>query len=175
MTPCPLPSISLLRQRLVLKDGCLYWLPIPVTRPHDITWNKKNAGRRVGCPKGNGYEMFHFNRRALLVNRVVFALSNGADPGRMLVDHANGKRADNNPINLRLATNAENVQHRSAPGKNNTSGVVGVCWHKGASKWCASIRVNGRNIHLGLFTDLAAAAGVRREAEKTHFRLKETR
>ena len=88
------------------------------------------------------------------------------------MDHANWVRSDNRPGNLRLATNTENVQHRSGPGKNNTSGVVGVYWHKAAGKWCAGIRVNGKNVHLGLFTDIKQAALARTAAEQTYFRFK---
>ena len=171
----PLPPIDSLRSRLFVHDGGLYWRPVAARRPHDVTWNKKNAGCRVGAPKGNGYEMFHLDGRALLVHRVVYALANGVDPGSMTVDHANGKRADNRPENLRLATNTENVQNRSGPGKNNTSGVVGVYWHKAAKKWHASIRVNRKNIHVGLFDDLLNAAAARAAAETKHFKLKGSR
>ena len=171
----PLPLMSQLHARLFLHEANLYWRPISTRRATDVTWNKKHAGRRVGVPKGNGYEMFRLDGRSLLVHRVVFALAHGSDPGQKIVDHADGKRANNNPRNLRLATNMENVQHRNGPGANNTSGVVGVYWHKASGKWAASIRVNGNSIHLGLFTVIEKAVSVRQTAEIKHFRLKGTR
>lgn len=36
---------------------------------------------------------------------------------------------------------------------NNTSGLVGVCWHKIARKWTADIMCNGKRRRLGLFED----------------------
>jgi len=32
-----------------------------------------------------------------------------------------------------------------------TSKYIGVNWHKGAKKWHAKIRVNGKMVHLGYF------------------------
>lgn len=167
-----LPPLAELRARLLLQDGRLYWRPLQGATPHVITWNKKHAGRPVGVPKGNGYLMFRLDGRCLLAHRVVYALHHGVDPEGLTVDHANGDRTDNRPANLRLATNRENVQHRVGPGLNNRSGVVGVYWHKGARKWAANIRVDGVNRHLGVFTDISAAAAVRNAAEQRYFRLK---
>lgn len=167
-----LPPVAELKARLLLRDGRLYWRTLPGAGPHTITWNKKHAGRPVGVPKGNGYLMFRLGGRCLLVHRIVYALHHGVDPVGLTVDHANGDRADNRPENLRLATNRENVQHRIGPGLNNRSGVVGVYWHKGARKWAASIRLNGVNRHLGVFTDISSATAVRKAAEQQHFRLK---
>lgn len=167
-----LPDLGTLRTRLSLEDGVLWWRPVEVKRPADATWNAKHAGRKVGVPKGNGYLMFRLGGRCLLVHRVVYALACGVDPVGSTVDHANGNRSDNRPENLRLATNQENVQYRSGPGANNTSGVVGVYWSKASKKWAASIKLGGRNAHLGVFTDLAVAAAVRAAAEQKHFRLK---
>lgn len=42
--------------------------------------------------------------------------------------------------------------------KTSTSKFRGVCWHKIARKWVASIKVKGKLIHIGLFTDEADAA-----------------
>ena len=40
----------------------------------------------------------------------------------------------------------------------NTSGVKGVYFNKLARKWQAHIKVNGVRVHLGMYSDLGAAA-----------------
>jgi len=47
----------------------------------------------------------------------------------------------------------------------NTSGRTGVYWHKGASKWAASITYKGRQHHLGLFESFDCAVSARESAE----------
>lgn len=54
----------------------------------------------------------------------------------------------------RPATNARN---RKTP-RNNTSGYMGVTWHKRDRKWVAQIMVKGRHIHLGYFSTAEEAA-----------------
>ncbi len=68
----------------------------------------------------------------------------------MQLDHENLDKKDNRRANLRLATNQQNQANRP-PGKNNTSGIKGVHWHKMAKGWAARIGVNGRRFHLGTF------------------------
>jgi hypothetical protein len=87
------------------------------------------------------------------------------NPGKMQVDHINNDKTDNRRNNLRLCTQAENVRNASKYS-SNTSGVIGVCWHKQHKKWAAVIRLNRKATHLGLFDDLAEAAHVRDAAAK---------
>lgn len=60
------------------------------------------------------------------------------------------------------------MAHKRAISKSNTSGVVGVTYSASRGKWCASIALNGKSIHLGRFNDLSAAAEARRNAEKQY-------
>ena len=80
------------------------------------------------------------------------------------IDHINGCRSDNRISNLRECNQEQNGQNRG-PQRNNSSGYKGVKWHKGAKKWAAAIKANGKHIHLGLFTDKEDAAKARKEAE----------
>ena len=66
------------------------------------------------------------------------------------IDHINHNRLDNKWSNLRKASRKENMQNYKKPA-TNTSGYMGVCWHKNAKKWIASIRINNKRIHLGSF------------------------
>ena len=45
--------------------------------------------------------------------------------------------------------------------KNNTSGFVGINWHKGNNKWVAKIKVNKIVIHLGYFNSVQEAVQAR--------------
>jgi len=52
--------------------------------------------------------------------------------------------------------------------KDNTSGVVGVCWDKRARKWQASITLDGRTKGIGNFKSKADAIAARKAAEIDH-------
>lgn len=52
---------------------------------------------------------------------------------------------------------------------DNTSGHKGACWDKKCKKWAAPIMVDGRNIYLGLFSDIQDAIAAREAAEIKYF------
>ena len=86
------------------------------------------------------------------------------------IDHKNGElsRFDNRKYNLRIATRSQNQMNKGKQ-KNNTSGIVGVGWHKATGKWAAYITVNKKQIHLGLFDKKEDAVKARKEAENKYF------
>jgi hypothetical protein len=86
------------------------------------------------------------------------------------IDHKNGERSrhDNRKSNLRIATRSQN-QMNKCKQKNNTSGTVGVGWHKLSNKWSAYIAVNKKQIHLGLFDRKEDAIAARKIAEDKYF------
>jgi hypothetical protein len=84
-------------------------------------------------------------------------------------DHIDRNPLNNRRSNLRLVTKTENMRNRGTP-KNNTSGVKGVCWHKGVSKWIAQIKLSGRITHLGYFSAFDDAVAARKTAEKLMWR-----
>lgn len=83
------------------------------------------------------------------------------------IDHINHVRSDNRWINLREATNQENCKNRSISIRNK-SGVVGVRWTKGKTKWAAYIHVNSKDKYLGFFFDKFEAICARKSAENKH-------
>ena len=86
------------------------------------------------------------------------------------IDHKDGEssRNDNRKSNLRIATRSQNQMNKGKQ-KNNTSGVVGVGWHKATDKWAAYIAINNKQIHLGLFDKKEDAIKTRKEAEDKYF------
>lgn len=86
-------------------------------------------------------------------------LMNVVDP-KVLVDHVDGNGLNNQrSTNLRIATGSQNGMNRRKQN-NNTSGFKGVGWHKQCEKFTATIAINGRNKHLGLFSTAEEASKV---------------
>lgn len=54
-----------------------------------------------------------------------------------------------------------------SPPKNNTSGYVGVCYHKHAKKWRSYINIDKKREYLGYFDtrEKANRARLRREGD----------
>ena len=78
------------------------------------------------------------------------------------------ERIDNDgiyePSNCKWGTSLEqSINQRTR--KNNTSGFTGVTWSKKASKWYASIRIDGNKVHLGGFDNKEEAFDARKIAE----------
>ena len=85
------------------------------------------------------------------------------------VNHIDHNRTNNNVSNLRYATDSENCQNCSMTPRN-TSGAIGVCFNPKNNKWKSTIKVNGRQKHLGYFVLKEDAIRVRQEAEILYFR-----
>lgn len=75
-----------------------------------------------------------------------------------VVDHINGNELDNRKINLRLCTNAQNIQNRTCLQKDNTSGYKGVFRSITKGRWFARLCSNGKQIYLGTFKNKRLAA-----------------
>jgi hypothetical protein len=104
--------------------------------------------------------------RRIYLHRVVLKLGSG---GGMVVDHLNGDGLDNRKSNLRVVTSSQNQRNRAGAQVNSASGVRGVYWHAQRSKWAAAIRVQGKNISLGLHDDMTAAIAARLAGEKAYW------
>jgi hypothetical protein len=78
-------------------------------------------------------------------------------PKGMLVDHADGNKANNCRLNLRICTRQEN-QRNTAKHGGTTSRFKGVSFDRRLRKWGAAIQAGGKRIWLGYFTDEAEAA-----------------
>lgn len=76
---------------------------------------------------------------------------------RKVVDHLNHNPLDNRKCNLRVTTSKEN-RRRSRKPSTNTSGYKGVHWHIKNNHWAATIKVDGKSIHLGVYSTAKEAA-----------------
>lgn len=93
----------------------------------------------------------------------------GFPPPGYVIDHINGNGLDNRRENLRIITTGQNTTWRAIQ-RNNTSGFRGVSWNKSKKRWDAKIKVNGKAMHLGRFTNKEDAARAYDKAAREHFK-----
>jgi hypothetical protein len=90
------------------------------------------------------------------MHRIITAAPEGMD-----VDHINHDGLDNRRHNLRVVTRSVNLMNQLPTGRN-TSGTIGVYWHKASGKWMAA----AAGKYLGLFAEKSDAAGARAKYEE---------
>ena len=96
----------------------------------------------------HGYFVVGIGNKKMLHHRVVFYAHNQYwdihDFSTLnLIDHRDNNKQNNNPNNLRIATNQQNTWNR----KN----AKGYSWDKKRKKWHAQICVNSKNKYIGFF------------------------
>lgn len=94
----------------------------------------------------------------------------GIIPSGLMPDHIDRNKLNNQRSNLRLVTRSQNYRN-SGLSTRNTSGFRGVSWDKAREKWDARITVNGVQIHLGRFDNLAEASMAYKAEVSKHFAL----
>lgn len=129
-------------------------------------WNSRYAGKPAGYIDNRGYVGVRIFNRAHAAHRVIWLWMTGEFPAAG-IDHKNHVKDCNRWSNLRSATQSENCKNTSL-SRRNTSGVLGVFWHKGKSTWAAQIVINKRTVNLGFFHDKNAAVAARKDAERLH-------
>jgi len=134
-----------------------------------FTWASTRRGRKVGNTAGYlntiGYIIIQINGKKYKAHRLAWLYVHGYLPE--FIDHENHIRDNNWILNLQDATRIENGKNLSIY-KNNSSGVTGVNWHKTTNKWRASIGINNKDKHLGLFTDKFEAICTRKSADNKY-------
>lgn len=165
-------DVELLRKLIACdpETGALTWLPRPREMfPDENSWRgfqSSVVGASALISRCHGYRYGKLLGRKYYAHRVVWALCNGEWPPEQ-VDHINGDRSDNRIRNLRAVSKNENCRNICIP-KTNTSGVLGVRWSKAAGKWCARLKTGGKDVHLGLFDTIEAAAQARAAANERY-------
>lgn len=119
------------------------------------------AQRRL--PMINGKQQAACLHRVIMSRVLSIALARHQE-----VDHISGDGLDNRRSNLRLASSTQNKWNRTAP-LTSISGTYGVTWYAQMQKWRARIKVNGKEINLGLFKDMGDAIAARHAAEVKYF------
>ena len=74
---------------------------------------------------------------------------------KLVVNHIDIDKLNNNVSNLEIVTSRENSNKKHI---KSTSKFVGVSWHKANKKWLAQILINGKLKYLGCFTNELSAS-----------------
>lgn len=131
------------------------------------TSGRAMAGSKCGDTDSKGYWRLRVDGRRYLAHRLAWFYMTGEWPPNE-VDHKNLVRTDNRWGNLRLSDEFTNKRN-TATYKNNKSGLKGVSWHVCSKKWRARIRIDGREVNLGLFDTTEEANAAYAAAAKMHF------
>lgn len=146
------------------QDGRLIWKERPMSdfrtsRGYNL-FIHKHAGKEAGCID-KGYHRVVIGKTIFPSHRLIFFMHYGYFPE--VIDHIDGNPSNNRLDNLRAATIKQNARNVKTP-KNNTSGVKGVYFHKAINKWTASVKIEGRLKHLGVFEAMEDAISARKLA-----------
>ena len=133
-----------------------------------FTWVKETKlrakrGNIAGYVETTGYIRIWIDEKIHHAHRLAWLYMYGKFPKEQ-IDHINHERSDNRIINIREVTIRENGKNQSMSPRN-TSGVVGVHWHKARKRWLARIKVDGKSYELGAFTEFSDAVNARKNAE----------
>lgn len=135
-----------------------------------FTWKCGNSHTKEGdiaeTILNKGYLGICINQKRYPAHHLAWLYVYGKFPDKQL-DHINHIKTDNRIANLREVSNREN--HQNMPiQQNNTSGNTSVYYIKSSKRWKASIKINGKDIHLGVFPTKEEAISARRNAEKNY-------
>lgn len=83
---------------------------------------------------------------------------------KLVVDHIDFNKQNNNINNLRIVNSRENSSHKE---KQFTSKYTGVRWRNDRKKWTSQICINNVHIHLGYFKTEIEASIAYQEKLKT--------
>lgn len=150
------------KNKLMVRDG---YVEIELTQGYstkvsEVDAKELRSKKWFAVKKGNTVYAFSSEtnsdgkRKNIPMHRFIMNPDRG-----VFVDHKNGDGLDNRRDNLRLVSHAQNQRNRKN-AKNNKSGYKGVSIDKRSGKYRASIGVDGKSIHLGLFTIAEDAAKV---------------
>jgi len=107
---------------------------------------------------GNQYYSTRINGKLYKNHRIIYSIFHNINlTVDQLVDHIDRNTQNNNPNNLRIVTSTENQRNRTKQ-KATSSKYICVYFNKNRNQFQCSIRVNGKNIYLGLFQSEKDAA-----------------
>lgn len=121
-----------------------------------FAWRMKRGRMMVGSNAGHakqsdGYIYIFLKRRLYLAHRLAWLHIHGAWP-LAEIDHVNGNKSDNRLCNLRDVSRNVNAQNVRSALARKSPGLLGTSYNKARRKWVASVKMNGKNHHLGTFT-----------------------
>lgn len=174
-----LPATPYLGACFSVVDGDLYWkhrpdshFPQKGCRPSSQIakmWNAKHSGNRAGrvMQGKTPYRQVGIDGKRFLEHRVVAAMSGLSIT--QVVDHIDGNGLNNNPTNLRSASQQQNSMNNAGwKSRDSYPGVYRRDRISGKSKWIALIRIQGKNKSVGTFDSYEKAVLARISAEEIY-------
>lgn len=138
---------NLLRELFEYRDGNLYW--------KISSGNMTHAGDKVSPKNHQKYCQVGINGKRYYIHRIIYLYHHGYLP--KYLDHIDRDPLNNKIENLREVTQSQNCMN-SKSFKNSSSKFKGVSWDKNRNKWRSYIFINGKQKHLGQFTNESDAA-----------------
>jgi len=163
MSPRPFPVRELTQEYLreILhynpRTGKWRWI-----KPIDV---KTKPGDRAGGFDPMGYTQISIHKKRYRGHRLAFLYMLGYWP--VEVDHK-GKKTDDRWHMIREATRSQNLVNI---GKRigNKSGFKGVYRSRNRKRWCATIRIGGKNVFLGTYDTPEKAHKIYFQTAKKHY------
>lgn len=137
-------------------DG--HFVMIPLTQGKFTLVDEEDAELILSMGKWHAFKRSHIyyaahtesrTRRTIFMHWLV--------TGHKRPDHANRNGLDNRRVNLRVATEVQNLVNKGL-SRRNTSGYKGVRWVEERGKWMAYIGIDRRRRYLGAFGNPVDAA-----------------
>ena len=128
---------------------------------HRLPQHGKQVGDAIGSQSNTGYLVMAIANKDYLVHRIIWMYVYGYMPEQ--VDHIDHDKQNNAISNLREVTNQVNSMNCSTSSNSKTK-HTGVSFMASRNKYRATITVNKKQIHLGLFDDINDAIDARHKA-----------
>ena len=138
-----------LRELFDYSDGNLIWR---------VDKHRSKKGTIAGSKDTKGYMQIKINQKVYRLHRLIW-LWHGKELPEQL-DHIDRNPLNNRIENLRAATQSQN-QWNTTKADNG-----GVSFHKASNKWRARIKIDNKEIYLGIFPTTEEARMVRQEAAR---------
>lgn len=125
------------------------------------------SGKWIKCeftPMNTGYIRIEIDEQIIKIHRLIafcfLGLNNiRGNRNTDIPDHINKIKTDNRVDNLRIVNVSENAFNRNPKG---------CYFHKKYKKWCATIKANGKQIHLGSYDTEEEARNAYLTAKEIH-------
>lgn len=135
-----------------------------------FVWRIKVGSIAVGDEAGAGcatYRKIKVGGVVYLAHRLAWTYMTGNAPPD-IIDHINGDRLDNRWVNLRAATNSQNLMN-SRTYRGHAIGLKGVYQSRGRKNFGARISIEGKSRYLGSFDTAESAHEAYKHAAQQFF------
>lgn len=146
------------------ETGLFTWLP-----RENPQVNAMLSGKIAGCEclrDKLSYVCIRVNGKLKLAHRLAWLYVHGHWP-KGVIDHIDGNGTNNSIKNLRDVSCQVNSKNQKKSSLNK-SGFPGVRPYGKNGKFRAELRVNGKSLHVGVFSSAEEAAKERRKAALKH-------